>query len=82
MAIHEGAAMAVSLNIQTGSEVPRRVQLAPLHPNMQLAVTIAAGDRIRLIGLRTRPDGSLVPSQRTVLARIDDLPTISLVNQP
>jgi hypothetical protein len=82
MAIHGGAAVAVSLNIQTGSEVPRRVQLAPLHPNMQLAGTIAAGDRVRLIGLRTRPDGSLVPSPRTVLARIDDLPAISLVNQP
>jgi hypothetical protein len=82
MAIHGGAAVAVSLNIQTGSEVPRRVQLAPLHPNMQLAGTIAAGDRVRFIGLRTRPDCSLVPSSRTVLARIDDLPTISLVNQP
>jgi PD-(D/E)XK nuclease superfamily len=81
MAIHGGAAVAVSLNIQNGSEEPRRVQLAPLHPNMQLASSIAAGDRVRLIGLRTRPDGSFIPSQRTVLARVDDLPAISLVNQ-
>ena len=51
IAIHGGAAVAVSLNIQTGSEAPSRVQLAPLHPNMQLAGTIAAGDRVRLTGL-------------------------------
>jgi hypothetical protein len=80
MAIHGGAAVAVSLDIQTGSEGPRSARLAPLHPNMQLAATIAAGDRVRLVGLRTRPDGSLVPSSRTILARVDDLPTIGLEN--
>lgn len=78
MAIHSGAAVAVSLDIQTGSEGPRRARLAPLHPSVQLATTIAAGDRVRLVGLRTRPDGSLVPSSRTILARVDDLPTIGL----
>lgn len=80
-AIHAGAALAVSMDIQTGSEVPRRVQLAPLNPNMHHTLTtIAAGDRLRLVGLRVRPDGGLVPTQRTVVARVDELPVIALAN--
>lgn len=76
---HGGAARAMSLEIQAGSEVPRRAQIAPLNPTTHPAVTaLAAGDRVRLVGLRARADGVLVPTQRTVLARVVDLPTITL----
>jgi len=34
MAIHSGAAVAISLDIQAGSEGPRHARLAPLHPNV------------------------------------------------
>jgi hypothetical protein len=77
--IHAGAARAVAVEIQAGSEVLRRAQIAPLslatHP---AAAVLAAGDRIRLVGLRARPDGVLTSTQRTVLARVCDLPTINV----
>lgn len=77
--IHAGAARAVALDIQTGSEVRRRAQIAPLNPAAHpIVATLAAGDRVRLVGLRARPDGVLAPTQRTVLARVVDLPTVAL----
>jgi len=76
--IHAGAARAVALDIQAGSEVRRRVQIAPLNPSAHPAVaTLAAGDRVRLVGLRARPDGVLVPGGRSVLFRIGDLPSVT-----
>lgn len=78
-AIHAGAARAVAVNIQAGSEARRRAQIAPLNPAAHPGViTFAAGDRVRLVGLRVRPDGLLAPAQRTVLARVADLPTITV----
>lgn len=77
--IHAGAAVAVSLQAQAGSEQLRREQIAPLSPNMHPSVsTLAAGDHVRLVGLRVRPDGLLVPTQRTVVARVSDLPDVAL----
>jgi hypothetical protein len=38
-----------------------------------------AGERVRVVGLRARPDGILIPTQRTVLARLVDLPRIATV---
>jgi hypothetical protein len=78
-AIHAGAARAVALDLQAGSEARCRAQIAPLNPIAHPAViTLAAGDRVRLVGLRARPDGVLAPTQRTVLARVADLPTVAL----
>jgi hypothetical protein len=78
-AIQGGAARTVALEIQAGSEVLRRAQIAPLSPATHLTVsTLAAGDRVRLTGLRVRADQVLAPTQRTVLARVIDLPTITL----
>lgn len=77
--IHGGAARAVSVEIQAGSETLRRVQIAPLNPTTHPAVTVlAAGDRVRFVGLRARADGVLAPTKRTVLARVDDLPTVTV----
>jgi hypothetical protein len=80
-AIHGGNAVALSLNVQSGTQVPARINLAPLDPNTHAAITtLSAGDRVRLVGLRERPDGSLLPTPRTVLARVDELPVIGLAN--
>lgn len=77
MDIHSGAAKAISLDIHVGSEPSRRVQITPLHRAIHVAVnTIAAGDCVRFVGLRARPDGTLAPTQRTVLARTAELPSI------
>jgi hypothetical protein len=77
-AIHGGAAMSLAVEVQNGSEEGRRVQLAPLNPNTHPALgMVASGDRVRLVGLRVRPDGSLVPAPRTVLARVEDLPALT-----
>jgi hypothetical protein len=77
--IHAGAAVALSLQVQAGTEVSRRDQIAPLNPDIQPSVrSLTAGERVRLVGLRVRPDGVLVPTQRTVLARVSDLPAVAL----
>jgi hypothetical protein len=77
--IHAGVARAVAVAIQAGSEMRRRAQIAPLNPTTHPAVTVlAAGDRVRFVGLRARADGVLVPTQRAVLARVFDLPMIRI----
>ena len=77
--IYGGAARTISLDIQAGSEIPRRAQIGPLSPLVHDVVnTLAAGDRVRLIGLRARADHVLAPTQRTVLARESDLPAVTV----
>jgi len=79
-AIHGGAALAISMNVQAGSEAPRRAEIAPLNPAVHCSVsTWAQGDRIRFVGLRVRPDGVLLPTLRTLAVRTEDLP--ELINQ-
>jgi hypothetical protein len=75
--IHGGAAMSLAIDIPSGSEGARQVQIAPLNPNVHSAITaLAVGDRVRLVSLRARPDESLVPTARTVLARVENLPVV------
>jgi hypothetical protein len=77
-AIHGGAAMSLAIDVQYGTEGVRQVQIAPLNPNLHGLVTaFTSGDRVRLAGLRARPDGTLVPTSRTVLARVEDLPILT-----
>jgi hypothetical protein len=77
-AIQGGAAVSLAIDIQSGSEGPGQLQLAPLNPSTHPAVAaVTTGDRVRLVGLRARADGSLVPTSRTVLARVGDLPTLA-----
>jgi hypothetical protein len=76
--IHGGAALAISLDIEAGSEAPRRVEIAPLNPLVHAAATVLTpGDGVRLVGLRVRSDGMLLPAQRTVLARVGDVPVLA-----
>ena len=75
--IHAGVARAISVNIQAGSEAQHRVQITPLNTTPHPSVaTLALGERVRLVSLRVRPDGVLTPTQRTVLARVTDLPAV------
>ena len=54
------------------------VQISPLSPTTHPTVmTLLAGERVRLVGLRARPDGILMPTQRTVLAKVGDLPPVT-----
>jgi hypothetical protein len=78
-AIQAGAAAAVSLQLDAGTETLRLQQLAPLNPQMHPIVSsLSCGDRIRFVGLRVRPDSVLVPTERTVLVRVNDLPDVAL----
>ncbi len=76
--IHSGAARAIAVDTQAGSEARCRTQIAPLstttHPTV---MTLLASERVRLVGLRARPDGILIPTQRTVLAKVGDLPPVA-----
>lgn len=78
-AIHSGGAAVLSLDVQRGNEVLGFVEIAPLQPATHPAVTVVgAGDTVRLVGLRGRPDGTLVPTHRTVVGRVGDLPQIAV----
>lgn len=76
-AIHAGAAHAISVDVESGTEQSQRAEIAPLNPSVHtIAAGLSAGDRVRLVGLRVRQDGRLVPTPRTVLARVSDLPPL------
>jgi hypothetical protein len=76
-AIYAGEARAIFLDVENGSIARSKVQMRPLNPVTHPAViTLAAGERIRAVGLRTRRDGVLVPGDRTVIFRVDGLPSV------
>ncbi|HMN97663.1 MAG TPA: PD-(D/E)XK nuclease family protein [Phycisphaerales bacterium] len=77
--IHAGAARAIAVDVEAGTEARRQAQIAPLNPSAHPVVaSLAQADRVRLVGVRVRSDGALGPAQRTVLARVADLPVITL----
>jgi hypothetical protein len=77
--IHAGAAVTISVQVEKGSEESRTKQIAPLDPTLHANLhSLTSGDRIRIVSLRVRPDGVLVPTQRTILARVNDLPEIAV----
>jgi hypothetical protein len=74
-AIQGGQALAMAVEIEQGTEAPNQRQIAPINPNVQETVsTVNVDDRVRLVNLRQRPDGTLVPSLRTVILRCDKIP--------
>jgi hypothetical protein len=75
--IQGGAAFAISLDVQYGSEARGISRIAPLSVAVhEVVASFCAGDRVRLVGLRARPDGTLVTTQRTVVTRVADVPMI------
>jgi hypothetical protein len=80
--IHGGAAVAISVDVQRGTEPARRAQIAPLNLSVHsVAGSLTVGDRVRLVALRNRQDGQLAPGPRTLVARVADIPSIEARNQ-
>jgi hypothetical protein len=76
--IHAGAARAIAVDVQAGTEARHQAQIAPLNVSAHPVVaTLAQGERVRLVALRQRTDGMLVPGQRTVLCRVSGLPSVT-----
>ncbi|MEW6071064.1 MAG: PD-(D/E)XK nuclease family protein [Planctomycetota bacterium] len=75
--IHGGAALALSLRADEGTGPRGEVGLAPLNPGVHPSLAqVKAGTRVRVSGLARRADGTVVPSLRTVVARLEDLPGV------
>lgn len=80
-AIQGGAAFSVTIDIQAGTEVPRRIAVAPLSPLLHECLQrIRAGDRVRIVGLWRRGDGSLASNIRTVFVRAAELPVVTTIS--
>lgn len=79
--IHGGAALALSLSADEGTGPLGEVALAPLNPVVHTSlVQVQVGTRVRVTGLARRADGTVVPTLRTVVARLEDLPSIVVSN--
>jgi hypothetical protein len=77
--ILSGAAIAISIDVVAGTESEQHAEIAPLNPIVHpSAAKLLTGDRIRLVGLRVRQDGKLIPTLRSVLERVTDLPMIDV----
>ena len=75
--IHGGAALALSLAADEGTGPLGEVALAPLSPCVHTSLAqVQAGTRVRVSRLARRADGTVVPTQRTVVARLEDLPGV------
>lgn len=79
--IHAGAALALSLAADEGTGPLGEVALAPLSPAVHTSLAqVKAGTRVRVSGLARRADGTVVPTLRTVVARLEDLPAITVAD--
>ena len=79
MPVHEGSGFALSLHVEEGTEASESVYLAPFERTTHSALSqVPSGARVRVVGLARRADGSVTPTQRTVVARTTELPDISL----
>jgi hypothetical protein len=77
-AIQGGAAFSLAIDVQAGTEVPGRIAVAPLSPLLHECIgRIRSGDRVRVVGLWRRADGSLASNVRTVVVRTEELPTVT-----
>lgn len=75
--IHGGAALALSLDSNEGTEPPGEVTLAPLISDVHTCLAqVQPGISMRVSGLARRADGTVVPTVRTLVARRSDLPAI------
>lgn len=74
-----GGGLGASINVTASSEAAARAEVAPLSASLHLIggnAQPAAGDQVRVIGLRVREDGRLIPNMRTTFARVADLPVV------
>ncbi len=79
LAIHGGAAWSVALTVDEGTAAQGEQIISPLSTNLHPVVPqLCQGDRVRIIGLGQRSNGSLFPTQRTVVLAEAAAPTIRL----
>jgi hypothetical protein len=77
--IQGGAGLAISLEVLAGTEESSQIELSPLALTMHQSLLAACGsDRIRIVGLHVRLDGSLSPTIRTVASLLDELPVLTI----
>jgi hypothetical protein len=75
--IHGGAALALSLTADEGTGPRGEVGLAPLNPGVHPSLAqVTAGTRVRVTGLARRADGTVIPTVRSVVAPLEDLPDV------
>jgi hypothetical protein len=76
-AIHAGAAVAITVDVERGSELRRRVRIAPLSLSTHTSVgSLTPGSRLRLVGLRVRDNGDMTPGDRTVIFTANEVPSV------
>lgn len=67
LAIHGGAAWSIRLMVDAGTATGE-VVIAPLGSSLHSSVVaLSEGERVRIVGLGRRTNGSLFPTQRTVV---------------
>ena len=78
--IHEGSAIALSVAVTRGTrDHPSAMRIAPLSLKVHAyAANLHTGDAIRITGLAGRMDGTVTPTQRTVVTRLQDIPSVAL----
>lgn len=75
--IHDGAALALDVQVTAGTVADGKMHLAPLHAEVHAALKDAPeGTSVRIVGLSRREDGTLTTSKRTVTTRSDCVPAI------
>ncbi len=81
--VHAGAAWSIGLMADAGTVAPGEIVISPLSAAVHPTVSqLCQGDRVRIVGLGRRNNGSLFPTQRTVVVRDTDTPTMQLGAQP
>lgn len=81
--VQGGSAYAFSLCVVAGSEERKLVRVAPLNPSTHDRVAaLVAGERVRITGLRARPDGVLVPTPRTIIRPLREIPDVQPAGGP
>ena len=80
--IHGGAAFALTVSATSGAIPSGEVTLAPLNPEFHSSLSrVASGTLLRVTGLARRRDGTVVPVLRTLVARVEDLPLITVADK-
>jgi hypothetical protein len=77
LAIRGGAAWSISVKIDAGTAISEEVVLSPLNSSIHNSVsTLGEGERVRVVGLARRSNGSLFPTERTVVVADVNAPSI------
>jgi hypothetical protein len=74
--IHTGEAVSLTMTILRGTQAPGQGRVSPFNLNLHALPSLTKGDRVRVSGLRVRPDGILVPTLRTIIIKEGDLPQL------